>query len=222
MKLSRKYLFLLKIVFLAVFFAHTPAQAGVNEGKKIFESKKCSVCHQINGPASEKTIQDQLAKKAPELWYAGSKFKQEFLVKWLQDPKPIRPMEYYSLTRRNKADHPKLGQTEARDVAEFLMTLKSPDVKARGIKPASTPKARGIFIKKQACYGCHEVISGDKAVGGLTGPSFVKAGGRLQPDWIYSYLSNPKAFKPVRDMPDYNGYLTDEEMAMLAAYVSSL
>ena len=211
----------------AVFFAsligynHT-AHAGAQEGKRLFETEKCVSCHQIQGPAREKTIQDQLAKKGPELWYAGSKFKRDFLVKWLSDPRPIRPLEYYSLTKKNTGNHPRLTSGQAADMTEFLMTLKSSDVKALGIQPADNPRGRVVFIKKQSCYGCHEVIVRGNAAGGLSGPSFAGAGKRLQTDWIYAYLSNPKAFKPVKDMPDYTGYIKDDEMKDLAAYVGSL
>ncbi len=211
----------------AVFFASLIgydhiAHAGAQEGKRLFETEKCASCHQIQGPAREKTIQDQLAKKGPELWYAGSKFKREFLVKWLSDPRPVRPLEYYSLTKKNKGDHPRLTAGQASDMTEFLMTLKSPDVKPLGIQAADNPRGRVVFIKKQSCYGCHEVIVRGNAAGGLSGPSFAGAGKRLQTDWIYAYLSNPKAFKPVKDMPDYTGYIKDDEMKDLAAYVGSL
>ena len=62
-------------------------------GEEAFAANKCGECHQTQGPATEKTIADQLAKKGPELWYAGSKFQQPWLQNWLQDPKPIRPLK---------------------------------------------------------------------------------------------------------------------------------
>lgn len=216
----------LKVSVLSVFLASAlglaaSAQAGVAEGKKAFETKKCAGCHQAQGPAKEKTIQDQLAKKGPELWYAGSKFQPGFLEGWLKDPKPIRPMEYYSLTKKNTGSHQKLSAQEAADVAAYLMSLKSADVKV-AIQPRDNPKGRAIFIKKQSCYGCHEVKVRGNAAGGVTGPSLASAATRLQADWIYAYLSNPKVFKPVKDMPNYDGILTDAELKDLAAYVGSL
>ncbi|MBT4425668.1 MAG: c-type cytochrome, partial [Rhodospirillaceae bacterium] len=66
------------------------ASASPAAGKAAFEVKGCSGCHYTDGPAREKTIDDQLAKKGPELWYAGSKFQKAWLAKWLVDPKPIR------------------------------------------------------------------------------------------------------------------------------------
>jgi mono/diheme cytochrome c family protein len=210
-------------VFIAcvLAFADT-SDAGVAEGKKIFKAKKCGDCHQTVWPAKEKTIADQLSKKGPELWYVGSKLKKEFLGKWLKDPKPIRPMKYYSLTEKNPGDHPKLGDKDAAEVGAYLMSLTSKDVKKVGIKPKKSPKGRVIFQKKQGCYGCHEFRKGKKIVGGVTGPTLVGASERLQPDWIYAYFVTPKKFKPLKDMPIYVGILTDKEMRALAQFVSSL
>lgn len=210
----------LAVVLAAAFSAD--AHAGAAEGKKVFEARNCAECHQAQGPAKEKTIKDQLARKGPELWYAGSKFKAGFLEKWLSSPRPIRPLEYNSLTKNNTGNHPRLSGQEATDVAAYLMGLKSPDVKALNIQPADSPKGRIIFIKKQSCYGCHTVRSRGKAAGGLSGPMLAGALERLNPDWIYAYLSNPKAFKPVKMMPVYAGILNDAEMKELAAYVGSL
>src|SRR3989304_1193321 len=122
------------------------AEAGATEGKKVFNDKKCVSCHQVEGPAMEKTIKDVLAKKGPELWYSGSKFKAGFLEGWLRDPKPIRPMKYYSITEKNQGDHPRLTAAEARDVAGYLMGLKSPAVKPAGIKPAGATPGGGRVV----------------------------------------------------------------------------
>lgn len=212
-------------VAIAALFSVTftsKSYAGAVEGKKVFEAKKCSACHITQGPAREKTIHDQLAKKGPVLWYAGSKFQRSFLEKWLKDPKPIRGMEYNSLTKKNTGGHPRLDGPQAAVVTDYLMTLKSPDVKQAGIKPDDNARGRVLFEKKQSCYGCHKIRSGSTTVGGLIGPTMVNAGERLQPDWIYSYFSNRKAFLGVSQMPDYTGFFTDSEIRSLAAYIASM
>lgn len=214
--------FLIAGVLSAAVLWGTASQAGVAEGKKAFEANKCSGCHQAQGPAKEKTIKDQLAKKGPELWYAGSKFKAGFLEKWLAAPQPIRPLAYNSITDRNRGDHPRLAPKDAADVAAYLMSLTSPEVKPLGIPAAETPKGRILFVKKQSCYGCHSVNVRGKVAGGLSGPSFAGASVRLNPDWIYAYLKNPKHFKPVKMMPIYAGILNDNEMKELASYIGSL
>ncbi len=119
-------------------------------GEQAFSANKCGECHITQGPAQEKTIADQLAKKGPELWYAGSKFQQPWLEQWLQDPKPIRPLKYNSLSEENPDDHPKLAAGDAASIMEYLMSLTSADVEAGVIKPKKNPKGRLIFVKKDA------------------------------------------------------------------------
>ncbi len=140
----------------ALALAATPGKADPAAGKAVFDAGKCGECHQTTGPAKEKTIADQLAKKGPELWYAGSKFQKDWLVGWLAKPDPIRPMKFNNLTEKNPADHPKLSGDDAAKVADYLMSLMSKDVEAVKIKPKKGGKGRLIFTKKMPCTGCHQ------------------------------------------------------------------
>lgn len=208
-------------LFVLILMANNNSRADAAAGKKIFNAKKCGGCHYTSGPAKEKTIADQLKKKGPELWYAGSKFKKEWLGKWLQYPKPIRPLAYNSLTEKNPGNHPKLSGGDAASVTEFLMSLTSADVETGVVKPKKNPKGKLIFTKKMPCSGCHQYISRKKLKGGLTGPTLVGAKERLNPDWIYAYLKNPKVFKPVKMMPVFTGLLNDKQMKDVSAYVAN-
>jgi mono/diheme cytochrome c family protein len=210
---------LISVALLAV--AATASRADPAAGEQVFTGNKCNDCHYTQGPATEKTIADQLAKKGPELWYAGSKFQKAWLEKWLQDPKPIRPLEYNSLTEENPDDHPKLSGADAGAVTEFLMSLVSDKVEAGVIKPKKNPKGRLIFVKKMPCSGCHQFPSKKKFKGGRSAPSLVGAGERLNPDWIYAYLKDTKTFKPVRMMPVFAGILRDKDMKAVSAYVAN-
>ncbi|MBI5885355.1 MAG: c-type cytochrome [Deltaproteobacteria bacterium] len=213
------------VLFLTValsLICSGPANAGVADGRRVFEAKKCGSCHQSVGPAAEKTIKDQLAKKGPELWYAGSKFRPGFLEGWLANPKPIRPLQYNSVTKKNDGGHARLNTAEATDVAAYLMSLTSNEVRPSNIQPGDNPRGKRVFITKVACYGCHELNSRGKVVGGLSGPSLVGASRRLNVDWVFAYLTNPQVFKPVKDMPNYVGIIDKKEMADLAAYVTGL
>lgn len=199
------------------------ASADPAAGAKQFEADKCTECHYTDGPAREKSIDDQLAKKGPELWYAGSKFQRPWLEAWLQDPKPIRPMAYNSLTEANPADHPKLAGGAAASVADFLMSKVSGTVKAGFIKPKKNLKGRLIFIKKMPCTGCHQSAGRRKKIsGGRTGPSLVGAAKRLNPDWVYDYLKDPTTYKPFKAMPTFAGLLSEKQMKNVATYVATL
>jgi mono/diheme cytochrome c family protein len=203
--------------------AWSASQAGADPaaGKKLFQAKNCQECHYTDGPAKEKTIDDQLAKKGPELWYAGSKFQKAWLAEWLADPKPIRPLQYNTLAKKNPGDHPKLAGADAASVTDFLMSLTSAAVKKGVIKPKRNAKGRLIFTKKMPCSGCHLYSARKGIKGGLSGPSLVGAKKRLNPDWIFAYLKTPTTFKPVRAMPVFAGILKERAMKNVAAYVAN-
>ena len=189
-------------------------------GEAIFK-KSCTSCHYTDGPAKEKTIADQLAKKGPELWYAGSKFQKGWLLAWLQDPQPIRPLKYNSLTENNPRNHPKLSAGDAAAMTDYLMGFTSSEVKAGVITPKETAQGKHTFVKKAPCGGCHEYPDKGKARGGKSGPSLVGASKRLNPDWIYAYLANINVFKPARDMPDFGSVLNPEYLKKVSAYVAT-
>jgi mono/diheme cytochrome c family protein len=198
-----------------------PIMATAADGKEIFEANNCASCHYTEGPAREKTIADQLAKKGPELWYAGSKFQSAWLEEWLQKPTVIRPMQYNSITEKNPDNHPELAAADAKAVSDYLMALTSDVVEAGVIKPKKNPKGKLIFNKKMPCGGCHQYTSRKKVKGGMTGPTLIGAKKRLNPDWIYAYLKNPKVFKPVKMMPVFSGILSDKDMKSVSAYVAN-
>ncbi len=210
---------LLAAMVLALASGTAGADAGA--GEEAFKAQDCVACHYTDGPAKEKTIDDQLAKKGPELWYAGSKFQKDWLQAWLQNPQPIRPMKYNSLTEENPGDHPKLGDGDAANVADFLMSLTSDAVQAGVVKPKNNPKGRLIFTKKMPCSGCHQYEGRKGVAGGRMGPSLVGAGKRLNPDWIYAYLLKPDVFKPVKMMPVFVGVLRENDMENVASYVAN-
>lgn len=215
------YARLLSIAVLAFSYSAF-AVAAPADGEKLFNSNGCKSCHYTSGPAREKTIADQLAKKGPELWYAGSKFQQPWLNAWLQDPQPIRPIAYNSLVDKNPGNHAKLAAADASLMTEYLMSLTSADVEAGIIKPKRNPKGRLIFNKKMPCGGCHQYPGRKgKILGGRSGPSLLHAKVRLNPDWIFAYMMRPKIFKPIKMMPVFVGILSEKDMKSVSAYVAN-
>ncbi len=212
--------FISPLVLLALAL---PVGAAAPSGQKIFRQRGCTRCHATKKPSTTPTRRAFLAKKGPDLWYAGSKYRKGWISGWLRDPRPIRPLAFNSLTKKNPADHPRLAPKEAVAVEAYLMGLKAPDlVRPVGIMPGVNVRGRIVFIKKFACYGCHLVKVRGTLAGGLSGPSFEGTRHRLNPDWIYAFLTNQRAFEPVGRMPVFSGLATDAQMRALAAYVAGL
>jgi cytochrome c551/c552 len=192
----------------------------------------CGGCHALAKP-TDTSLERLLTRKGPDLWFAGSKFNKEWLVSWLQDPKPIRPAGYPYFKNIKKgakhdeidqskiAAHPKLKKADAEAAAEALMALKAPaDLVPAGAFKGDMKGSRmgGLaFIKFRGCVACHQ---GENGEGGLSGPRLTDAGARLQPDFIAAYTSDPQRFDPHIWMPTSN--LKDLDVQRLTAFLVQL
>jgi cbb3-type cytochrome oxidase cytochrome c subunit len=173
-------------------------------------------------------------RKGPDLFYAGVKYREAWLVKWLQDPARIRPAGYkYWEHIKPRADgpdkvdaaalekHPKLAADDAKTAAKALMALKANEsaVKKNALTPDEVDSfmAEMNFDKFSGCLACHQIEPG---YGGFSGPEVYTVGERLQPDFIYSYLKSPQAFDPKGWMPDKQ--LGENNLQTLTKYMIGL
>lgn len=216
-----KFLLAISIILLSFKISHSDELMG----QEIFVAE-CVGCHQIKPPKEGVTVTDLLQQKAPPLRYAGSKFKRSFLLKWLTDPTPIRALEYNSLTTFNNKSHKRLTGAQAEDVTSYLMTLRIVDtrpikVEPLKIEPKVTLLAKQLFSQRYSCYACHQVRTGKEITGGLSGPSLVNVGERLNPQWIYIFLSDPRKISPKGSMPSYEGIIDEADLLELTKYLAS-
>jgi len=190
-------------------------------GEDIFKSNKCGDCHDMTGSPA-KSFEEQQKRKAPDLWYAGSKYQGEWLESYLQKPANVRPLAFGSVTDKNKLEHPALSAADAKATTAYLASLTSSVVKKGAVKKADKGvRGKLLFKKKQACYGCHRIPGkGGKESGGFSGPSLVGAGKRLQGDWMYSFLKDPESFVGAGRMPHYK-HLKANKIKTLSEYMMS-
>ena len=181
--------------------------------EEILQSE-CTSCHNISGPVAQ-TLKEAFAKKAPDLSYAGNKYRQEWLVTWLQKPARIRPAGMYygdhikpgskndEIIPSTLAEHAALTQDKAIAIAAELMKLKAHDdlIAQEKIEPGSIDKTMGEmnFDKFWGCLACHQI---EPDYGGVSGPELYSAAKRLQPAFIASFIRNPQAWEPKTWMPN--------------------
>ena len=184
-----------------------------DESDAILE-QRCVGCHAISGSAAQ-SVQELWQRKGPDLFYAGSKYKSEWLEKWLVKPRRIRPAGYHYVQhiqpgkKRDMVDaktlqpHLALSADEAEEVTESLMKLKAPAemVSAGAFKGGSISASFGemVFDKFNGCMACHEIEPG---FGGLSGPEVYTAAKRYQEDYLVSFISNPQAWNSKTPMPN--------------------
>jgi mono/diheme cytochrome c family protein len=157
---------------------------------KVFQQYQCLDCHQIGGDGS--TI-------GPDLSGAGSKLRRDWLVSYLTDPYPIRPLVIEQM--------PMLGisEAEARAVAGYFDRYLTSDMVPDDIFVAGPPpqalveEGEELFHEEYGCDACHVV----KGKGGVYAPSLNDAGRRLKSGWVYALLRHPHTIDPHSIIPDF-------------------
>lgn len=209
---------------LAVMLVATQAFAG---GADDVKKNKCDSCHKMTGPAV-KTIKELEERKAPDLFYAGSKFNKDWLVTFLQNPTVIRPAGtvYVNFLKKGEQDTvtpppkcaSKLNAHEAAEVADYLMTLKDASMKTGVAKLGefSKAKAKMLVVKTEACNGCHNIAGS----GGVSCPTFEGIGARLNPDFVYNFVQHPQTFDPKIWMGKRD--LSETDLQLIVNYIASL
>lgn len=225
--------FVVAVVSVLVIPAVSLAKTGAEDGREAFVRLGCGGCHAVTRTPLA-TIAERAAQKGPDLWYAGSKFRRQWLQKWLQAPTPILGVRYDSLPPDpNVSPHPRVPEGEAKAVTAYLMSLKDPQMRTGVIRtdlPASRMvmlEGRMLFGKEQQCFACHKTRTRyGVEIGGVTAPTLDEAGRRLNPDWIFAFLVDQKRYVPVGRMPVYRGETyTDydvQKLTKLARYLAEM
>ena len=218
------------VIFPFFLFGGSPASAA-DTGMELLK-KDCASCHNLTGPAPA-TLQELWSRKGPDLFYAGNKYKPEWLEGWLQKPGRIRPAGMYygnHIKAGEKGDqvdesslmtHPALSPGDAKAAAGALMTLKGKSdlIRSGDYQKGTISSSMGemVFIKFRGCLACHEIEPG---YGGFSGPEVYTAAKRLQEDYMISFMRNPQAWDTKTFMP--NKHLTEVDLQKLVHYLRGL
>lgn len=191
----------------------------------------CVSCHRIEAPdPSGRTLEALAARKGPDLYYAGSKLRTEWLREWLRAPARIRPAGLAPYRHAETVDgqdqlqseeleaHPRVRRKHLDSVVDALAELDW----GQALLPEELPAAPRVprtlaemnFVKFKGCASCHRTAPD---FGGVSGPELYTAWERLRPEFLFSYIADPQAWDPVAPMPGYA--LPDGEVAKLVDYL---
>lgn len=198
------------VTVLVLGLAATPTLAADPEMTIIQD--QCVSCHNLDGPAAQ-TVSELRSRKGPDLFYAGNKYRADWMVAWLQKPERIRPAGMFYLdhikpgTKWDQIDkaslkpHVTLNKNEAQTVTKTLMKLKAKSSLLMTEEYISGPSPMGemSFDKFYGCMACHEIEPG---YGGQSGPEVYTAGRRLTPEFMMSFITDPQAWNPKGLMPN--------------------
>ncbi len=179
-------------------------------GRKLIEEANCVACHKMDGFEKQ---------WVPALDGIGSKVNRTWLVNWLKNPKA-----YFAKT---KMPNFFLTDEEADILADFLMTFKTlPDDAKLDQLPSVLRRADdtrrekllelgSTRFREARCISCHPI----NGRGGSVATDLGKVASKVNAQWLYSYIKQPKRLQPGVAMPRYR--FSETELAAVVAYMQS-
>jgi mono/diheme cytochrome c family protein len=152
---------------------------------------------------------------------------------YLKHPTAVRPFGYHPGDGSRMPDF-RLSDAEAKELTTLLATAKAtarvlPHFEPQKLSAFSRGKTLALLQDKLACLGCHRL--GEQ--GGRIGPDLTQVRDRLQPDYVYAVIQNPRSVHPHTVMPRIpltaemarlisSFLLQQEEKGSPTSYLSSL
>jgi cytochrome c2 len=213
--------------------------ADVNKATHMVELYGCHACHKIdNWRFSE------LQKPGPSLDGIAEKTTPEWAVRWISNPPRFRPTTrmpsfFYqrnmvgpAVPANERAQNVKYQDAEIHSIVAYLFSKSSHRVWPAG--PAGDMARGKELVESIGCLGCHiaqDTVKDDKGVVRVAqrddfplerhfGFNLTGVGTKTNPNWIYNWVKNPKAYDIHAPMPSLR--LSDQEAADVTAYLVTL
>jgi len=214
---------------LALLLLALPTAARAQDGRRAVQRYGCASCHQIEGVRASRgascvgcheSIVSQARSglgraprvehyvHAPDLRMVTRRLRDDYLLRFLQDPHDVRP--------RLEETMPRLPVTEAdaRAIVQFLRAGAGEVTVPRSPAPSRANVARGREVfDRAACATCHEMGNIDFAIriptialAGMGRPAYEApnlrfARERLEPDVALAWILDPRTLDPNTQMP---------------------
>lgn len=183
------------------------------QAKQIILESGCYGCHEIKG-------YEDLPRIGPVLNSLPAKTSANWVFRWVRNPKDYNP--------HTRMPDFQFSDEQAEAITAYLMKIGSESdyryVRTGAWRGGSASKGKETF-ESVGCQACH-VAGGDERVRLKRGTSYDKApelsrvGSKVNPDWLFDWLKNPKHFNADTRMPSLR--LSDDEVRNLVAYLTTL
>ena len=188
----------------------------LREGRSILADLRCLKCHAPDSPVGGPGSMPELATDAPNLADAGARLRDDWMARWIENPRALRPT---ATMPRMLHDRPK---EQARDIAAYLATLGEASPPGDGQPSDREMKEAadgGRLFANLGCVGCHTLPDrkDGSADPGRIPLRFV--GAKWKPRALVAFLERPDRHYAWIKMPNF--HLSTEEATRLAAYVRS-
>lgn len=184
------------------------------KAKRLMIESGCHGCHEIKGYTD-------LPKIGPQLTSISYKTTPTWVYRWIKNPKEYNP--------HTRMPDFKLSDEEAAAVTAYLFDVSRRSdfrfASARGAYAGGNAQRGKETFEAVGCQACH-VVGGMTKVRETRGtsydiaPELTRVGSKVNPDWLYDWVRNPRHFNPTTKMPNLR--LTDAEARDIVAYLMTL
>ncbi len=189
-----------------------PQADKLNKGRRLAETFGCFGCHKIEGF-------EKRWKAGPSLEHVQSKLEKDWIVKWLQNPKAFRPStrmpQIFHLSNTSSPEDREKGIAATQGIATYLVK-NSDSVSLTKPTVQGNPERGQKLVKEVGCLGCHTAAG---VAANDFGPELSNLGSKVTPEWLYSWLKDPKHYSKDTRMPNLR--LSDQEAVDIASYLLS-
>ena len=183
--------------------------ASIKQGRFLTAVHGCVKCHQPDKSFDSDTAMPEVIAKAPSLLGVGSRLREEWMAKWILNPRQSRP----------SARMPKVIDSieEAKHIARFLAEMKIKDAKMHSL--VGDVSKGGALFAELGCINCHR-IDREKAADFSDRISLFDVGSKFLPGALAAFLRAPGQHYPWTRMPDFK--LSPIESEHLSVFLRSL
>ena len=181
------------------------ARQALRSGRNAIAERNCVACHSASGELS----MPELRLEGPSLTGVENRLQQEWLSKWIADPRKLRPSAHMPVVFQEDADQ------KAADVAAYLTAAAEPESAAAAPDPGQA-KLGGHLFHQQGCVACHNL---DQA-GDAERISLQSVAQKFRPGALADFLKSPSQHHQATRMPSFG--FSDEEARALSAFLRSL
>ncbi|MDQ4045419.1 MAG: c-type cytochrome, partial [Chloroflexota bacterium] len=218
-----------------------PGGDHINKGTHMVELYGCHACHRINNWRFT-----DLQKPGPALDGIAEKTTPEWTFRWIASPQRFRsttrmPAFFYQrnmvgpgVPAAERAQNYKYQDAEIHSMVAYLFA-KSTRRQWPAPAVAGDPGRGKQLVDSIGCMGCHiaQDTVKDEKTGAVRvakrddfplerhfGFNLTGVGTKTNPNWVFNWVKNPKAYDPNAPMPSLR--LSDQEAADITAYLMSL
>ncbi len=186
----------------------------LDRGRELMVTRGCVGCHKVKNL-------EGLTKAGPSLIRVKGKLNQQFVEKWVWDPKSFNPAarmpSFFQQT--NNSDEEGLAKTKAElhSIVQYLYEHSSGYSPNESAPAGSVANGKKVF-KEIGCLACHGIDDVTSHHADFA-PDLSGTGSKLSAAFVYTWIKNPRHFNPDTRMPVMR--LTNQEAADVTAYLMS-